>query len=285
VEQSNQGKCPAFAKATAGRRAPRVSTLHSELGTRNSEFKQGFTLLELLVALTILVVAFTIVWSTFSATIKAWQRGGALLEELRHGDFVMEQLVSSLRSAAFFPNAPEKYGFWLKSRGGEYPRDRISWVSSSSAFMPPDSPLNESLHRITFGIENNKEGDPSVTIRAWPHLSEDTVDDVDPWYISSEVKGFNCRVYNAEDEDWDTEWEDTNSIPSLVEITLYMDPIEKYGEPVKLQRLVEIPIAPAVTNAVNTSGAGSSGGDEAGGRGAEATASRKSEGGPSVEAR
>ena len=34
-------------------------------------------------------------------------------------------------------------------------------------------------------------------------------------------------------------------LPSLVEVTLYMDPIEKYGDPMKLQRLVEIPIAPA----------------------------------------
>jgi len=239
-----------------------VCAVHSEFGIRNSEFKQGFTLLELLVALLIMVVAFTIIMGTFSATVTAWRQGGELLEELRHGDFVMEQLVSALRSAAFFPSAPEKYGFHLDSGALGYPADTISWVSSSSAFMPPDSHLNQSLHRISFSVEQNKDGDPSVSIRAWPHLSEETEDDVDPWFIASEVKGFSCRVYNFEDEAWDTDWEDTNSIPSLIEVTLYMDPLEEYGEPIKLQRLIEVPIAPAVTGAVNTASS-RSGDDEA----------------------
>lgn len=213
----------------------------------------GFTLLELLVALAILAIAFTVIWSTFSAGVTAWQRGGQLLDNMRHADFVAEQLVSALRSAAYFPSRPEKYGFRLKTRSLRYPADRISWVTSSSAFMPPDSPWRHALHRIVFTIENNDRGEPAVAIRALTHLTEEEDADemdVEPWFVSSDVVGFRCRFYDFEKDSWSSDWEDTNSIPSLVEITLYMEPLEKYDPPITIKRLVVIPVAPAITNAV-----------------------------------
>lgn len=213
--------------------------------------KKGFTMLEMLVALAILMVAFGIVWTTFSTTVTAWNRGDKLVEELHHGDFVMEQLVSALRSAAFFKNKPEKYGFWLEDRSGPFPRDEISWVTSGSAFMLPDSPLINGLHRIMVTIEDNDEGDAAVAVRAFPHLAEEIEKGkTDPWYISTRVKGIDCRFYDFESKDWSDDWEDTNSIPSVVEVTLFMEPLERYGEPVKMTRVLQIPISVAVTGAV-----------------------------------
>lgn len=210
----------------------------------------GFTMLELLVALAILVAAFSIIWSTFFSTVRAWERGGELLDQLHNGDFVLEQLVLSLRSAAFFGNLPGAYGFRMEDRGGRYPRDEISWVTSGTSFLPADSPLANGLYRIHVTIEDNDEGEAAVAVRAFPHLAESGEDDVDPWYVSTRVKGLDCRTYNFEEEYWEDAWEDTNALPSLVEITLFTDPIEEYGDPVILQRLVEIPVAPAVSAAV-----------------------------------
>jgi prepilin-type N-terminal cleavage/methylation domain-containing protein len=229
-------------------------TWNLESGTWNH--KSGFTLLELLVALTILVFAFAIIWETFSGTVKAWQKGSQLLDELRHGDFVMEQLVSALRSAAFFKTSPGRYGFRLETgNAGSYPGDKLSWVTISSAFIPPDSELSQGTHRIIFSIEDNDDGKPAVCIRAYDPLleDEDTVK-IDRWFVSTEVQGIQCRVYNVEENIWENSWEGelTNSLPTLVEITLFMNPIEKFGEPVTLKQVVEIPIAPAVTNRVET---------------------------------
>ncbi len=219
-------------------------------------------MLELLVALAIMSAAFAIIWSTFSATVKAWTRGSELLENLRRGDFVMEQLVTGLRSAAFFDSAPGKYGFRLKDRGsGKDSSDTLSWVASGTAFLPPDSPLANGLHRLVVGIEDNSEGKRAVTVSAFPHLSDEDEDsvNVEKWHISTEVQGLSCEVYVEEDEDWKDEWEDTNSIPRLVHITLYMDPIEEYGDPVKLERLIEIPVAPPIGADKKVPTAGASG--------------------------
>jgi prepilin-type N-terminal cleavage/methylation domain-containing protein len=209
--------------------------------------RSGFTLLEILVAVTLLATAFTIIMSTFSATLDGWRRSGEFLDRITHGDFVIDQMVASLRSTAYFKNRPEKYGFWLDSKGGgDAPSDSISWVTSGTAFMLPEDPLANGMYRIMLSVE-----DEGLAVRSAQHMKDELeMDDVDPWFVSPRVKGLGCRVYNFEEEDWDDEWENTNEIPSLVEITLFLEPVEK-GEPmVKLQRIVEIPLAPAVTGAV-----------------------------------
>jgi prepilin-type N-terminal cleavage/methylation domain-containing protein len=231
---------------------PSTLTGDSESGARHRP--SGFTLLELLVALAILVFAVAIIWETFSGAVQAWRRGGQLLDELRHGDFVMEQLVSALRSAAFFKTSPGRYGFRLETENaGRYPGDKFSWVTTSSAFLPPDSALSKGTHRILISIEDNDDGDPAVCVRACdPLLEDEETVKLDRWIVSTEVQGIQCRVYNVEEKSWENSWtgEQTNSLPSLVEITLYMDPIEKTGEPLTLKRVVEIPLAPFVTNVV-----------------------------------
>lgn len=211
----------------------------------------GFTLLELLVALAILVSVFAIIGRTLTTTLNAWKHGSKVLEELHHGDFVMEQMVSALRSTAFFETTPELYGFRVtKKTAGAYPGDRISWVTSSSAFMPLNSPYANGLHRLAVEIERTDQGEAAFAVRALAHLSEEEEDTVDPWLISSRVKGIRCRVYDEETSSWLDTWEETNAIPSLVEITLYIDSGADSATPLRIQRAVEIPVAPAVTGMV-----------------------------------
>ena len=127
----------------------------------------GFTLLEILVSLAIMAMAFAIIWSTYSAAVNGWQRGRKLLDQLHQGDVVIEQLVSALRSAAFFPSsAPGKYGFRLETQGsGPDSADSISWVCSGSTFLPSDSPLAAGLHRLLFSLETDDEGRRAVAHR------------------------------------------------------------------------------------------------------------------------
>lgn len=211
----------------------------------------GFTLIEVLVAVIILTTAFTIIWTTFSVSLDGWRRGQVALDRLHHGDFVMEQVVSALRSAAYFPVRSEKYGFWLEDRGRD---DEVSWVTSGSAFMRPEDPLARGLHRLWIGIADNQEGEASFAVRAYPHFAEDIgPKDVDPWFISSRVKGLDCKVWDNEREDWENEWENTNTVPPLIQLTLFLEPAERGGEPIKVTRLVEIPIGPVTLGNVTRS--------------------------------
>jgi prepilin-type N-terminal cleavage/methylation domain-containing protein len=214
--------------------------------------RAGFTFIELLVALAIMVAAFSVVFTIFNSTLDGWKKGNEVLAGLHHGDFVMEQLVQALRSTAFFPEAAEKYGFHLeKGRQGGNPADRISWVTSSAAFMPLDSPMANGLHRLIVSVEDVDRGTDGFVVRAMPFLADpDETDEPDPWPISTRVRGLECRIWNVENERWEDDWEESNAIPSLVEVTLFVQPPDPLEPPLKLRRAVQIPIAPEVTGEV-----------------------------------
>ena len=199
----------------------------------------AFTLIELLLALAIFSLAVAIAGGAFWGVTKAWTRGGELLEQLHYGEFAMEQLVTALRGAAWFPSKPSAFGFRLD--GGT-----ASWVTSGTAFLPPDSPLRDGLHRLSVGVEN-AGGGRGLVVRAWPHLSEDDdARDAEPWLVCPEAESFKCEWYDFDMDSWSQDWEETNSLPKLVRVTLTMKKRKEFDEELELQRLVELEVAPEI---------------------------------------
>ena len=199
----------------------------------------AFTLLELLLALSIFSVVAAMAAAAFWSVTKSFNRSTELLEQLHYGEFAMDQLVASLRSAAWFSSKPEAFGFWLEPDGGT-----ASWVSSGSAFLPPDSPYRNGLHRLSVSVERigRQHG---LAVRVFSHLAEDPDPrDADPFLAAPNVRDFECEWYDFEDENWSHDWEQTNSLPKLVRLTLTMDKREGDDTPLKLCRVVELEVAP-----------------------------------------
>jgi prepilin-type N-terminal cleavage/methylation domain-containing protein len=214
--------------------------------------RRGFTLLEIMISIVILVIALTVAWQTFSMVTRAWTGARKRMDSTHHGDFVMTQLSSALRSLTFFDSIPEKYGFRMEDVSGEHGEHSISWVTASSAFVPRGTGFEHGLHRIEVGAGEDDEGNEGLLVTVWPHLADEEEVEKKSWVVSETIKGLTCHTYNMEDEDWDTEWEDTNSVPGLIHITLYADPAEKYGDPIEYSQLIEIPLGPVVTNEVDS---------------------------------
>ena len=217
----------------------------------------GFTLLELLLAVGILAAVMVVTFMAFSTVIQAWKKGRALVENVHHGDFVIDQLVMALRSAYFVKRDGDDatFGFWLEDNGdGPESSDEIGWVKLGSSLVGADAPFVDSPHRVQFSVDEDDEGRRAVKIRAWRTYGQpedfDPEDDVEPQFLSRRVVGFNCRPaypYRSDPEEeieWLDEWEHSNSIPTVVEITLFLEPLEEGGEPVEVRRIVGIPVAP-----------------------------------------
>ena len=213
----------------------------------------GFTLLELLLALSIMVMATTVAFLTFSTVSRAWQRGQRLTDFLNEGDLVMEQIVAGLRSA-YFPDSARgtmSYGFWLDDEGGgDMAEDGISWVKLGDALLDPHAPESRAPHRIRLTFEQDDRGRPALAIRAWrPYAQPDDFDPekLDPMFLSTRVVGLDCEIAtNAVEEklEWETDWEETNRLPAAIKITLYIEPLEDGDKPTTITRAVGIPIAP-----------------------------------------
>ncbi|TAN38581.1 MAG: prepilin-type N-terminal cleavage/methylation domain-containing protein [Verrucomicrobia bacterium] len=215
--------------------------------------RAGFTLLEVLVALTILVTVMAIVGAAMVTTINGWDRGQRALEGLRRGEHVMDQLANALRSTAGGGASTKQgiYSFQISNSDDNPPAGTMSWVTGSAAFLPPGSPLAYGLHRISLGIEQTDAGRPALVVRAWPYLvtDADQIDAAEPGFIAPEVSGLACRVFDYQVQDWQTAWTSSNALPALVEITLYVNNDASNAptaEPLVLQRLIEMPLG--VTN-------------------------------------
>ena len=215
--------------------------------------RTGFTLLEVLVALTILVTVMAIVGAAMVTTIDGWDRGQRALDSMRRGEHVMDQLANALRSTAGGGASTKQgiYSFQINTSDDNPPAGTMSWVTGSAAFLPPGSPLAYGLHRIALSIEQTDAGRPALVVRAWPYLvtDSDQLDAIEPGFIAPEVSGLACRVFDYQVQDWQTEWTSSNALPALVEITIYVNNdagTAATAEPLVLQRLVEMPLG--VTN-------------------------------------
>ena len=216
-------------------------------GGGGQERRGGFTLLELLLALSIFTLVAGMAAGSFWSITRTWNRSNELLEELHYGEFAMDQLVAALRGAAWFSSKPEAFGFWLDGQGGTSSRaaNSISWVTSGTAFLPPDSSLKDGLHRLAVSVEHVRGGGSGLAVRAWPHLSEEEDGKgVEPWVVAPDVRGFSCEWYDYEEDAWSQEWEETNSLPKVLRVTLTMEPRGKDADPVRLCRIVELEVAP-----------------------------------------
>lgn len=211
--------------------------------------RAGFTLLEILLSISIMTAVTIVTYMSFSTITTAWKMGVALTDSLNNGDFVAEQLVMALRSA-YYPEvrgtAPQ-YGFWNTDGGnGEYSHDMISWVKLGTALVGEDCAFAGSPHRVQVTLENNGEGEQAMTVRAWRlHGQPDDFEpeNVEPLHLSTRIVGFNCRsAWRKVDSEieWFDEWEETNRVPTVIELTLWLKPPKEGDPPIEVKRAIGI---------------------------------------------
>lgn len=207
--------------------------------------RRGFTLLEILLAVSLLAVTATITFMTFSAATTAWQRGTALVDRLHHGDFVMHQLMLGLRSAYY---TRQEHGFYQINTGsGENAEDEISWVKLGGALVGHEERFAETPHRVRFFVGSTADGETGAMMASWRlagQMEDFDPDAVETKLLSPRVVGFSCRTaweYDDQDEiAWLDEWEETNRVPVLVEVTLFLEPIEEGDKPLEMKRIAPI---------------------------------------------
>ncbi len=250
------------------------------MSARITEAERGpapaFTLIELLVAVALLGMAMAMTFTTFYSVAKAWQRGTAMADDLDHGEYVMQQIAHGLRSSFFPPSGGQAasnaantnagtngvsatpssgggYGFVLEDHGnGVGARDIISWVKTGTALLSLNDPLYKGLHRVRLSIEDDGDAGSAVAVRAWrPFANLITFDpmQITPHFVSGKVVGLDCRVakeIKGNKWDWMDTWENeaTNCLPLAVEVTLYLEPLDRNEPPVEIRRTIEIPVAP-----------------------------------------
>ena len=242
--------------------------------------KKAFTLLELILAVTLLGVMTAVTFATFRAVTNGWRVSREYVDRLERTDYAIDQLVSALK-CAWYPHSGSgqdyAYGFQLTDNGdGERPDDSdvIEWTKTGSALVGNGS-SGDTVHRVqvmilekgdrTWGDEVDCTGLYARVKPLAEVIPDDSSDDDEftfandelyrPILIAKDIEGFNCRVQAVEPDDsgkkedkdaYEDEFEASNSVPYKVQMTFYMlkeDP--QYASQktrVPIMRVVRMPI-------------------------------------------
>jgi len=256
---------------------------------RSTRAIAGFTLIELLLALTLLGLLTAMLFTSFYAVNRSWDAGRAAVDAQGHADYLMEQLSAALRSA-YNPGAGEKHGLIFVDDGDDdHARDSIEWSKVGAALIGEDAEFAQVPHRVRVTV-TDRESDllpGGFTVRAWRQdlqLEEfNPEEDSAELCLSPKVVGFNCRMLDPSQEknsddtlNWIDEWTKTNTLPNVVELTLWLESADTAETPIEVKRIVELPMAtlsqnPSLATSANqtarggTSAQGRQGGNANGG--------------------
>ena len=228
----------------------------------------GITLVELLLAVAILGIITTVVAMTFSVGIESWRAGTALSDSSNRASFILDQIVTALRSS-YYPEASaslEEYGFIYEKGGGDSPNseDKISWVKIGNSLVGEDAIWAGSAHRVELFLEKGTlYGPPGLYIKAWQLIGQpedfDPEKDIDPILLSDQVVSFSCRMQDhskalspGDSFSWMDSWDDADKLPYHVLISIAVKPQKEREPPMEFTRCVHIPMAEMSWNPIDT---------------------------------
>lgn len=234
---------------------------------KTTKNQAGFTLLELVIAITILSLIMGIIYGGMRLGNRAWQAGEARVESNQRLRLVLNQLAEEIRSAYSIrmqgETQDDKYlAFW-----GE--PNRIRFISVTAGLL--SEPLENKLRALSYYVD----GDDGLVMKETALNYDDFFSQLETQesiVLNPEVAEVSFRYYYVpEDEEngetepqegiWSSEWDPTDKenklleetggqdsesitarqLPDAVEITLTMKPEREWGESKTIAPLI-VPI-------------------------------------------
>src|SRR5690349_6679337 len=126
----------------------------SRLQTRRG--RSAFTLLELMLAITVLALVMTAIFSTWNAALSGWKRTAGVSDNFQRERVVMANLADLTKSLVYAPSKDDLYDvtFNRDPQNG----DSVSFVTASDALLPPSEIMSMGMRRVTIGMQHDQRG-------------------------------------------------------------------------------------------------------------------------------
>jgi general secretion pathway protein J len=184
---------------------------------------EGFTLVELMLAILILAIMMSIVYGVVVSTVTAARRVEEITAASELGPAILTQIRSDLESA-FLPKDGEFF-VGVKRPGAGSDRDRVDFISGTLAYGSEndvEEPRFHSINEVGYQVLTSPK-DPGMGVL---YRREDYFIDNEPLKgghlieMYDRVKSFSLRYYDG--KDWRTDWSSKaqKGLPKAVEIEL-----------------------------------------------------------------
>jgi len=176
--------------------------------------QRGFTLLELVLALSIVAAMLAIVFGGLRVGIRAWQRGGERTESLQHARSLSALFAQSLGGATAYlgPAVGAQPDVLFQGES-----DRVSFATVAPPFPLP-API--AFTAVTFSVD---EGDrPGFAIREKALPNDDPFELATPVVVDPSLTAVRFRYLRDTEGSWEDQWDGAQerSLPRAVEVTV-----------------------------------------------------------------
>ncbi|MBI4649976.1 prepilin-type N-terminal cleavage/methylation domain-containing protein [Candidatus Desantisbacteria bacterium] len=203
--------------------------------------EKGFTLIEILVASSIVGIVVFIIYFTFSNTSKAIEKSKSRIDSSQESRVILNKMEKEISSAFF---SQQNILIRFKGDDGKNDNNDSDQLNFISTLNPYKSDVNESdLMEIGYYIKYGENTSSGNLIRRYSGTVDDNIENGGyEQILGQNIKGLNFRYYDK--EEWIDSW-DTNSkgiLPKMVEIAItFMDDTNK--NEYSFSTIVSIPLA------------------------------------------
>jgi len=201
----------------------------------------AFTLLEVLLALTILALLVLAVGVTWSSGLRGWRRGSTVADSVQRQRVVTET-ISELARSLFFVSFGRDTA--LRGSHDETEGDTVSFVTGSELLLPANMQAVAGMRRVTLGLQRNEQGRTYLGIQDASALApEESPEATNQWRVlSADVSGFAVRYYDWRAGEWSDDWTVPRIFASELEFTITFGGQDEQSPPIVVRRQVDLPL-------------------------------------------
>lgn len=205
---------------------------------------RGFTLLELILAMTITCMLAVTLYATLRTAFRAQASASNSIESLRSGQIAM-QLIGKDLTNALPPTgilAGAFYGIPKGSSGSEM-SDTIEFYAICSGVDDDNDPTRgDGIWQIDLTIDNGPDGTPCLVRRIQRNLTASEIPDPEEEVLCRNVTSLTCLYYDG--TQWIDSWDSTaeqDTLPLAVQVTLELSPTKQNEKGYTLTRTFSLP--------------------------------------------
>jgi type II secretion system protein J len=198
--------------------------------TAESADIRGFTLLELLVAMTMMTVIAASLYTSMSIGFKARESAERVVEKGRAAEIAVEAIKGMLMSA-MVPNGVLAGSFTGEDgeNDGGYQGDILTFYTAD--YNPKEDELACDIEKVVLMMSLREDTKERVIARkVTTNLLSPTTIDPDEEILCGNVRSMNLQYYDG--SDWVDEWvssENDNALPEAVKITVALEDTDTSG--------------------------------------------------------
>ena len=140
------------------------------LPTKIRARRAGFTMLEMMLAVMLLGLVLSTVYTIWSASLTAWKRGSDAMDKFQRQRVVIDAINELASSAVLFQNEQGLYTV-IGQKGAQNGADSISFVTASDVLLPAAEAPLAGLRRVTISLQRDESGYPYLAIQNSPALT------------------------------------------------------------------------------------------------------------------